>query len=424
MTTSDVSLARLLAPITPAVLRAEHWGRRALHVAGGPTKLAPWRHPEGWRAWTLHDLHAASLDADGVQQREAVTLDQLDERLAAGCTICGDASGDPRLRRVLADLCACLAATSGRPFAKLYVSPPGRGYVLHADRYHVLVVQLSGRKRWWFEERPAVLQAVAGAEVTPDGRAVLTHPHQGAPLRADDGAEVPPPRDETLRQVTLAPGDCLYLPPGAWHRTEAVSTSVALSLSPPRTPLVERVTATLARMLLRDPRWRADLQGDDPAATLEAHLGELRALLDGLDPRVLARAWAMEHEQRLATLVAGDSVEAPAVSEVAEVAQAPAPGDLLERTDDRPLRWLVAPGDDGPEPVVFFYGGGQEWSLPRAAQPLLVGLARAAAFDVAQALAWAPALDPADVRGVLAGLLRAGVLRRAARDPGGWRWRR
>lgn len=408
-TSSPLSLTELLAPLRPSELREEHWGRAALHLPGTPARIAGWRHDRGWRAWALRDVHAASLDAEGIQQRRSIEVEQLDRWLAEGHTVCGDASDDPRLHRVLADLGANLGASRDRPFAKLYVSPSGRGYALHADRYHVLVVQLSGRKRWWFGERPAVPWAMAGAEVTTAGQAVLTHPYEGMPMRDDEGSPIAPPRDDQLRTVVLSPGHCLYLPPGTWHRTEALSTSVALSLSPPRTPLVELFMDTVTRALMHEPEWRADLGGDDVAAVLEARVRELHARIDAIASPESLRQWVARHEERLAALAPPRGSESIALG----------PADRLERSGERPLRWVVAPGDEGSGEVVFFYGGGQEWSLPLVARPLVEGLASVPRFRVEQALAWAPELEQAEVVDVLTELLRAGMLRRLVDQPAG-----
>ncbi len=398
-----LSLPDLLAPHSLHDLQTTHWGRHAVAMPGPSSRVAAWRHAKGWRSWVLHDLHAATREPDGTQQREAITPADIEQALAEGQTICGNASRDPRLRRVLADLAAHEAASDDDPFAKLYVSPPGRGYVLHADRYHVLVVQLSGRKRWWYSEQPAVSLAPAGAFVDAHGDARLTHPYQGLPMLADDGRPVRPPTDDALSQVVLGPGDCLYLPPGTWHRTESLSTSAALSLSPPRRLPTERLSTLVNRALLTHPQLRSELWSGDPTAVLDDQLTRLRALLDDLDARSLYRSWAIEHEQRLASLDPPNTVEPPTL----------APDDTIERAGHRPLRWLVAPDEDGDD-ALFFYGAGQEWSLPLEARPLVEAIAATPRFTLRDARTFAPGLEPEDIDAVLGELITAGVLLRSS----------
>jgi ribosomal protein L16 Arg81 hydroxylase len=94
----------------------------------------------------------------------------------------------------------------------LYCTPPGaQGFQPHFDVQNVFVLQLHGTKRWQVYtphiERPVLAQA-----------------HHGA---------VPP--GELLHEITLQPGDLLYLPRGYVHcaqTTDQLSVHVSVSLLP------------------------------------------------------------------------------------------------------------------------------------------------------------------------------------------------
>nr|MCH9685205.1 cupin domain-containing protein [Deltaproteobacteria bacterium] len=242
--------------------------------------------------------------------------------------------------------------------------------------------------------------ATAGSEVDLQGQAVLTHPHQSMPMVGDDGTPVRPPSDDQLCEYELSPGDALYVPPGTWHRTQAVTRSAAISLSPPRTPVMELVTAVMTRALMADPHFRADLGGAEAATVVRERWDDLRAQLETLDPRAVHRAWAIEHERGLASLGAF----------VAAADTQLGPDHVVVRDPARPLRWLVADADDGTGDAVYFYGGGQEWSLPIAGLAWIQRLAIRSRFTVREAMAWAPTLGGQDALAVLTELVSAGVL--------------
>jgi lysine-specific demethylase/histidyl-hydroxylase NO66 len=102
-------------------------------------------------------------------------------------------NGIQRFLPPLGQFCSRLGLVLTAPVqANLYVSPPlARGFAIHDDSHDVLVLQVSGCKRWTVYEPSS-----------PGG---------------NDSAEVP---ERVLLAAALQPGDCLYIPKGYPHVAE------------------------------------------------------------------------------------------------------------------------------------------------------------------------------------------------------------
>lgn len=383
------------------------WGQRVALGHGPVDDWLAWFPLEHWTARRhLGAIDAATRDASGRQTQRRIAIEEIDEALAAGQTICADVSAAPELAPRLRALHASTTPSAEAAFAKLYVSPAGAGFAPHMDTHHVFVLQLAGRKQWHVTE-PLVPATLVGGKLDARGRPVHTGVLDGEPIELDDGSAL-----ETLgpmRTLELAPGDCLYVPPGAWHSTNALEPSIALSVSPPRAPGLRLVLGVLEQELARRPIWRDDLrrghaerQGISEAlgARLSRLRRELRDVIDELDDATLVRAWALGG----LTLAPGNGPD---------TADPVRPDDLLEHTDPRGFVFVEAAADDGDGNALFVYRPGGEWVLPTDARQFLEHLVEVPRFRAKAALDWDRRLDWSGAAEVLSQLVAAGFLRRA-----------
>lgn len=184
-----------------------------------------------------------------------------------------------RLWPPVIDFATRLAADLGHPGqVNAYITPPGNcGFDPHYDVHDVFVLQTAGRKTWRVH-----------APVHPD-------PLPDQPWtdhRAQIAARM---REEPLLEVTMRPGDVLYLPRGTLHAATAgqeVSCHLTIGIHPTtRQHLVEALLGAAKD----EPELRRSLplgfDLDDPdalAAELRATVAALGRLLDGADPAALA----------------------------------------------------------------------------------------------------------------------------------------
>ena len=193
----------------------------------------------------------------------------------------------------------------------------------------------------------------------------------------------------------------LYLPPGYWHRADAIGTSVALSVSPPRASAAQVLSDLLRDALLQSPEGRRDVIacGEDIAAVGP----NLRACLEGwlerpqtVGPAQLLRDWssAVARERE------GPTLSREAAPDVRKT-------DRLLRVDHNPL--LVSA--DEPQGSVQFFQGGAEWTFPLDALPFVEHLAQHHTFTAREAMRWDRRLDWEGAKAVLDQLVGVGILR-------------
>lgn len=381
----------------------EALGRCAVHLPGAEGRFSDLYSGADWDGRELPGaVEAAWVGEEGVQVQSPLERGLIEGALGRGATVCADVTAHPPVGAFVADLDAELGTL--RPgFAKLYVSPPGAGFSIHADADHVFILQIRGSKRWRFGPSPDLVHPLHAVMSRPDG--VVVH-GDGSAVLDDAGEPVPAPDPSALHDVVLGPGDGLYLPPGTWHQGSAEGESVALSVSPGRQPGLELATNLLVDLLRNDPDLRADLwcptgTGGEPDPAFARGLG--RALeraasrLGGVDPRTALRRF---YRARART-----HGGAP---------QVPGAGTALQR--DTVLRprsgavYLVAPDPESSDDALFIYAGTEELQLPRSAEAWVARLFATQTYRGDDALAWSPGLDWEDVCAVLSELVSVGAL--------------
>ncbi len=402
------TLATIFAAPSPAQFFDEVFGVRCRHVVGAVSSQWTNERAARWHARVdLGPVDAASVDALGVQHQHACAPDAIDERLSTQHTICADVSRDPGLAPLLDELATWVPSATEPPFAKLYASHEQAGFAMHMDAHHVFVLQLRGHKRWTVSDA-VVTAPVCGGKLLA-GQPVHVWPHEGDPIVGDDGVPLQAPNPAELRVVELAPGDGLYVPPGAWHATAARGESLAISMSPGRAPLLRVVMALLEQELVRRPAWRRDLvRGPTGAGLVAASIrraldhavSELRAVVREVDGVLLQRAWAMTAFARLQGAQLGARGEVRRSS-------------VLVHADPRGFVLVV-----GDQACHMSFAGG-EVELPLVAQRFLVALGAHPRVRADEVLSWDPALDWDGARELLQALVDLGVL--AMADAGGRR---
>ena len=254
----------ILAPTSMATFMEKHWDGEPLVLQGRDPSLVEGlmsmvdldrlihqsspMHPsfrlvkEGKEvpreAYTVDGVPWGTGTVDGFLDREATRA-----LMAQGCTFVMESV--QRSHPEVATLSRLFEQTFHCPSpVNLYLTPPSaQGFQPHFDVQNVFVMQLHGTKRW-----------------------TVYAPHIARPLpsQAVHGAVKP---GERLFDITLAPGDLLYLPRGyvhVAHTTNTVSAHLSVSLLPNTWADVFR---SLMASLPHDERFRAavSLQPSGPA---------------------------------------------------------------------------------------------------------------------------------------------------------------
>jgi hypothetical protein len=264
-----------------------------------------------------------------------------------------------------------------------HISSACAGQASQLETHPLLYLQLAGSQTWAYGRGPA-LPFPPAALPAVDG-AIASY------QRRYPWARVSSPRDEKLRTSQLQPGDVLFLPSGTWHEALATDHSLALAISF-RSPALHRVAAAaLEEALVPFASWRWLARAGLPEA--ERMTAQLREVIQRLDPAALAARCR----------------PAPALATPGTI------GD--ERLEPRrPLRHQVTVDEMSGASELAVLGGDLVAALPLEMMLLVSRLVRSAGFSASEAMMWpgvAAAYSAGEVRGSLATLLKAGLLRRA-----------
>jgi hypothetical protein len=373
--------ADLIAPCPVEAFAAEHFGRRALHARSG----GAWARGFGWPALerlldAAPGLHqAARFYRSDVGFVPATSTAEAIRHLRDGAALVVDDAD--RYDPWLADLADAVSAELDEPTrVNVYATTPASGgFPWHADTHDVHALQVSGRKRWRVAG-PSVVDPLFHASLYP----------------------LPEPQAEPYLDVTLEPGDSLYVPRGHWHVAEAVDgPSLHLTLAVFHATGIDVAQQVVEALFASDVARRAFplvvgsavRDADDLPAAHRDHLAAVREALVAAasDPDLL-------RELRLARLRARTPRRAFALpAQLGAVG-----GDVV-----RPIGPARLSATDTSFDVDL---PGRRLSLPRAAEPLV---RRAFAGDdvAVDVLVASAGVPPSDARAWVDGLVAEGALR-------------
>jgi hypothetical protein len=377
------ALADLVAPVEVSRFLSEVHGRGHRRFKGTPGRfehLLPWSRlnavlaehrlePPRLRLAMDGATIPAELYTERVRNRRGVVIPRLQagplhEQLRRGATLVLDAVDE--LSAPVGELAAALERDLGEHVQVNAYASWGviHGFDVHWDDHDVLVLQISGRKRW----------GVYG-------------PSRPWPLHRDVEPAGPAPA-EPIAEYLLGDGDVLYLPRGWWHVASAVDEpSLHLTFGYNPATGIDLV-GWVADRLRADERFRAPLPRFGTVAerrALAAELGE-----------ALAAAWTLE----LVDEFLADRDAAASGRQRFSLPWAATPA-LLPPGDDAKVR-LLAPRArlEAVDGTVALHAAGERWTFARPAEPLLAALADGGARSVAELCAL-PALDEQAVRALL-----------------------
>lgn len=303
MNEPQVTFARLLSPVTPGAFVSDSFHRHPLHVPGSAAKvrdICSWSEFERlldmtalWTGSTLRMVLERQTVAPedyctrtmGRDEQMVLRPDprRVQDWLARGATIVADLveTLSPGIRAATNALEMGLGA---EVTCNAYCSQSGRqAFASHFDSMEVFALQISGTKVWRIYEGS------------------FDHPVErpGQNYSSFDQAHHDKARGAVAMEVTLRPGDLLYVPKGRYH--DALATdgpSLHLSFG-----LTEATGLDYLRWVLNSldalPAFRAALPAYDHVTAHERHVQTLAgALNDALQAPGLAAQFRDEQRQR------------------------------------------------------------------------------------------------------------------------------
>lgn len=288
---------KLLRPFDVYAFFRDTWNRMPLYVPGDTSKIDSLPGLESLPSLLGGHLAATHWSRGHAQNAQATFVDQSGrikkisapsmvwpELYNSGASLCFSAVD--QCSEGLSTLVQGFAATTKLPgiiVTTCYLTPPRSGSPMHFDQQHSFLIQVSGRKHWrvsrqvGWENAPINMQSAA-----------LGTPGMKAFLRSI-GVAISSPQEAELEEMTLNPGDVLYLPPGFWHHgstSDSHSFHYTLTFTPltPWTLLI----AYLRQGYFEHSALRCDLRysaisGEGSAnECLEKAIVEFRRSLDAL----------------------------------------------------------------------------------------------------------------------------------------------
>lgn len=301
-----ISFNDLLKPYSLNDFLADFWERRPVCLpceADGATRFSDFPNLEQlpqllagnyiagqWNGGPSH-ASASILDKNGVAcGLGQVPRGMFEQLYNAGVSLClGPMNYYNKNLKAFVDSVKKGTCITGDIGMTCYVTPPGSGSPMHFDCQNVFFCQVSGTKHWKYSVLPATeYPPVNLVPKFPDFRPTM------AALN-EVGINVAPPEECEFTEVTLHPGDVLYLPPGVWHEPRTSDDhSLHYTLTFVPFGFLHLLIPWMRLLMLKNPEWRKELRFLDTHADtgklttfLRSRIEELQASVRELDSNVL-----------------------------------------------------------------------------------------------------------------------------------------
>lgn len=171
----------------------------------------------------------------------------------------------------------------------------------HSDFQENFTLQLSGSKRWIFQESKATHPlrgctphfnlSGANTDVAEQQVKVL---RLGNPTFSTVDYRAGADGNGPHRSVVLHPGDIMYHPAGVWHRVECIEDSISINISLTSVSYADIFCSSLQQMLLENPRWRSAVfpardhlggHSEDALSVMQSLLAAVPELVKALSPQ-------------------------------------------------------------------------------------------------------------------------------------------
>lgn len=288
-------LQELLAGVPLPLFFAEYWQKKPLLIKGNCERFSSLFDKTAFeQALRQCDgLKISARDGQGVSVERNCHPLQAQAAFRAGATVCiSGIQSNARLDQ-FTQAFAQEVLQAGQLSFNCYYSPNGHGFSLHLDDHPVWILQIEGKKKWWYSKEPYD-NPLSTVSFAPG--ATVAHVPWAAPI--------PRPDESHFHQAVLEPGDVLYLPEGTWHRAAAEGESLALTLACGRTCALDLVQQAVATRIAHRRSLRENLPGawaqtlaqtsTTPQALevkFAAVIDELRDMVNQLTPQDLYAVW-------------------------------------------------------------------------------------------------------------------------------------
>ncbi|MAY67434.1 MAG: hypothetical protein CMM77_09930 [Rhodospirillaceae bacterium] len=313
----SITFRDLIAPMTPETFFAEYSGRRAIHIPGDADKI---RRLFDWSSFnrlvnmtTLWNAQTMKMAMDGrnlAPDEFCITGSaregghaMLPDWPRVGNLLENGASLVLDLMEMLDPGSAAIAtalqmATASRVTCNAYYSRQQRpAFKSHFDTMEVFAIHIEGEKTW------RLYEGRFEEPIEADG-------YRYASFNEDYHANA---KGALAQEVTLTPGDILYIPRGQYHDALAGSdASLHLSFGTIR-PTGLDFLRTINRAATADPLFRQEMPNIDSPDLYRDHVRELAARLMALldDPEVTNQLLE-EQRGRLFDMIPGFNLPDPA----------------------------------------------------------------------------------------------------------------